>query len=505
MPASGPDGEDSPSGPILCGIETEYGFTVEGHGAEDQIDDAIAFVKGYPGARFEGWDYDYESPRADLRGFSLERLAIDPEDAKRDAGRVWGDPHEVRSDRILPNGARFYNDHGHPEYATPECWSLSELVLHDKAGELVLLDAARAMEDATGKRVVVYKNNTDFHGSSYGTHESYLCPRELGFERLFPAVLPILIARPILTGAGKVGSESGSKVTYQLSSRADFFVEAANAETLFRRPIFNTRDEPHADPRRWIRLHVISGDANMIPGCTRRKVGLVKLAIMLAKAGESPVWEFQSPVRAIQSISRDLTLEAKVELKGQNWTTAYEILESYLAAAENVLELNDEMCALVGECRVLMDDLRGPRTLACRKIDWAAKQHMIDAFLGDSGGKWTDAGLQAYDLEYHNIDGANGLYFALEAMDEVEPYPSIGDRVDRLTEVPEKTRAWARGLAVKRFGDQIVRASWNSLVFRREQDEREVTLPPNLVYTAKLGHAPDVGKFIEMIEEQTHA
>src|SRR5208282_2425209 len=183
MSDDSPAGADAPAGLILAGIETEYGFTVEGRGADDQIDDAIAFLRGYPGPSFIGWDYCYESPRADLRGFRLDHLAVDPEDAKRDAGRTYGAPHEVRSDRVLPNGARFYNDHGHPEYATPECWSLDELIRHDTAGEFVLLRAARSLADATGREVRVYKNNTDFHGSSYGTHESYLVPRAIGFDR----------------------------------------------------------------------------------------------------------------------------------------------------------------------------------------------------------------------------------------------------------------------------------------------------------------------------------
>ncbi len=290
-----PVGAIAPAGLILCGIETEYGFSVESRGADDQVEDATAFVRGYPGVCFSGWDYAYESPRADLRGFKLEHLSVDPEDAKRDVGKSYGAPHEVRSDRILPSGARFYNDHGHPEYATPECWSLDDLVLHDKAGEFVLLRAAHALAEATGREVRVYKNNTDFHGSSYGTHESYLAPRALGFDRLYAAVTPMLVARQILCGAGKVGSESGTRVDYQLSARADFFSEAANAETLFRRPVFNTRDEPHASHAEWIRLHVIAGDANMIPGCTRRKVGLVKLAIRLEIEGQAPTWDLEKP------------------------------------------------------------------------------------------------------------------------------------------------------------------------------------------------------------------
>jgi len=494
-----PTGTDAPVGLILAGIETEYGFTVEGRGADDQIEDAVAFVRGYPGPCFVGWDYCYESPRADLRGFRLDRLAVDPEDAKRDAGRTYGAPHEVRSDRILPNGARFYNDHGHPEYATPECWSLKELELHDTAGQFVLLRAARVLADATGSTVSVYKNNTDFHGSSYGTHESYLVPREVGFDRLFAAVTPMLIARQILCGAGKVGSESGSRADYQLTARGDFFTESANAETLFRRPIFNTRDEPHALPQKWIRLHVISGDANMIPSCTRRKVGLVKLALMLELAGQAPRWSVSHPVRAFQALSRDETRAYRVALDGRNWTTAYEIVESYLAAAETVLDLDAELVSLIAECRALLHDLSGPFVLAPRAIDWAAKKLILDAYREESGASWRDPVLQAYDLEYHNIDPADGLYFALESMEQADPMPSLDERLARLDGAPERSRAYARGLAVARFRGELTRACWRSLTFLVDGEETEVDLPPDRTYPLQLETAANVGTFIQIL------
>jgi proteasome accessory factor A len=493
------------AGRFLAGIETEYGFTVEGRSANEQIDDAIAFVRGYPGDCFAGWDYSYESPRADLRGFRLDRLAFDPEDAKRDAGKDYGAPHDVRSDRILPNGARFYNDHGHPEYATPECRSLAELALHDKAGELVLLRAAKALAESTGRAVRVFKNNTDFHGSSYGTHESYLVPRRLGFDKLFQAVTPILVCRPLLTGAGKVGSESGEKVAFQLSSRADFAVEAANAETLFRRPVFNTRDEPHANPAEWIRLHVISGDANMIPSCTTRKVGLVKLALMLCEIDQAPTWDLLNPPRAFQVVSRDDSMSARLELKGRSWTTADAVIESYFACAERFLDLDTEMLGLIDECRSLIDDLRGERTLARQHIDWAAKRHMLETFISESGSDWNDPTLQAYDLEYHQIDPEEGLYFALESMGDVEPYPALDERLDRLSEVPERTRAWARGLAVRRFKEQLARACWHSLTFRLGDAEEEVVLPPDLIYPAQLATIHDVGTFIDCLRNARNA
>jgi Pup amidohydrolase len=478
---------------ILAGIETEYGLLVEGRGAEDQIDDAKALVRGYPGECLSTWDYRYESPRADLRGFQLERLAVDPVDVRFDEGRSHGKAEDVRSDRILPNGARFYNDHGHPEYSTPECWSLQALADHDRFGETVVLDAARAFAEKEQLEVRVYKNNTDFHGASYGTHENYLVPRSLGFQRLYEAVLPVLIARSILTGAGKVGTESGDWVDYQISQRADFFMEPVNAETLYRRPIFNTRDECHADPKDWIRLHVISGDANMMPACTKRKAGLVKLAIHLAEAGEAPTWKLRDPVRTIHSLSRDLRHEFRVELEGRNWTTAYEMLESLFAAAEAVLPLDQELEGLIAECRALIQPLQNGRWEDVRgQIDWAAKRHVLEQFMAEEGGTWKDSSMRAFDLEYHNVDTEEGLYHALEHMGEISEVP--GPAVEE-----EGTRALARGLAVTRFKEYVQTACWRSISFRLGDNLVEVDLKPDMLYPSDLRDVHDVETFVKVL------
>lgn len=475
--------------PILAGTETEYGFSVEGRGAEDQIDDAIALVRSYPDECFFGWDYRYESPRADLRGFRLDRLAQDPEDAKFDRGRSYGKDQDVRSDRIMPNGARFYNDHGHPEYSTPECWSLDELMEHDANGEFVVLQAARAYAEKIGKEVRVYKNNTDFHGASYGSHESYLVPRSLGWESIYEAVLPMLVVRQILTGAGKVGSESGPKCDYQISQRADFFVEPINTETLFRRPIFNTRDEPHADPREWMRLHVISGDANMMRGCTRRKVGLVKLAIHLCIAGTHPSWTFKDPVRAFQEISRDASQKFGVRLGARSWTTAAEIFESYFAAAQETLDLDWDMKLVIDECQTLLRVGIGHPHFE-DQVDWAKKKAMLDQFIEQERLEWNTELLQAYDLEYHNIDPDLSLFHAMghQLFEQKELWPNNED-----------TRARARGLAVSKFKGHLKTASWSSLTFDIDGKIEEVELRADTAYPSQLEDIDDVGTFISTL------
>jgi hypothetical protein len=487
--------------PILVGIETEYGLLLEGRGAEDQVDDATELVRDYPGPCFVGWDYRYETPRSDLRGFRLESLAFDPEDAKFDEGKSRGPAPDVRADRVLPNGARFYNDHGHPEYSTPECNSIFELAKHDCAGQIVLLLAAQKLEGRLGRRVQVFKNNTDFHGASYGTHENYLAPRPLGYEGAFKALLPMLIARQVLTGAGKVGSESGQHANYQLSQRADFFAEPANAETLFRRPIFNTRDEPHADPSRWMRLHVISGDANMIPACTARKAGLVKLALRLAVEGDCPEWRIADPVRAFQQVSRDESYQFKIELAAGSWTTAGQILESYFAAAEGTMELDDEARWVIETSRQLLIDLYCDPKAFRREVDWAAKRFILEQAIEEEGLSWNSPDLRAYDLEYHNPDPEEGLHAALCVMGEVAPDPPEAELLQCLERVSEPTRARARSIAVRKFRDDLETLSWGSIVFRQQDRLIEVGLAPNGCYPAQLEEISDVGNFIAALRE----
>lgn len=449
--------------PILAGIETEYGFLVEGRTPKEQVSDAMRFVAAYPGSAFVGWDYRQESPRSDLRGFRLDALAYDPEDAKFDAGNpTTHATAEERADRVTVFGARLYNDHGHPEFSTPECFSLADLVAHDWEGVRAMLACCSGF-DLPAK---LYRNNTDFHGASYGTHENYLVPRALGFDRLYRAIMPVLVARQILCGAGKVGSEKGSWCDFQISQRADFFAEPYNAETLYRRPIFNTRDEPHADPAEWIRLHVIAGDANMIPTSTRWKAALVKLAIALEEVEESPCWSLTSPVEAFQAISRDASHEFRVELSGGSHTTAYDLLESYLAAARATLDLDPEMRETLEEMDDALARLRKGWQEVRRQVDWAAKRWMLETHGEVEGAAWRDPYAQSLDLAYADLDPEEGLYYGLVEMEEVEPPPESPTS-------PPPTRAALRAVAAQ---DPAVRGlSWSCV---RYEDGHETYLDP---------------------------
>lgn len=473
--------------PILAGIDCEYGILVKGKGAEEQIEYAQTLVESFSNeGLFVGWDYRFENPRNDLRGFELKNLAIDPNDAKYDVGRQQRSSIEIRADRVLPNGSRFYNDHGHPEFATPESFSIFELAQLDQLGESVVRQAGEFSEFD----VTLYKNNTDYHGASYGTHESYSVPRSHSFEDIYAAVLPMLVVRQILTGAGKVGSEEGDWCDFQLSQRADFFVESANAETLWRRPIFNTRDEPHADPAKWIRLHVISGDANMNPTSTALKVGLVKLALWLLDADEAPKWDIASPVKAFKSISRDSSHNFRIELAKGNWTTGSQILESYFAAAEATLELNDEAHWVIESGRKLLADLTNDWDSFRKSVDWAAKLQFLDQIREEESLTWRDPLLQAYDLEYSNVNPDDGLYYALRDMGEIveQTFP-LGD--------PPRSRAFVRGIAIQNFPKELTSVGWRGITFGSEF----VELHPDVAYPDSIADITDVETFIKTLKD----
>src|SRR5205807_2807344 len=244
--------------PKVCGIETEYGIVLRGAAESNPIMASSLLINAYVNQlqRKVGWDFEDESPGRDARGFAREG-AMAPE----------VETHLVNA--VLTNGARYYVDHAHPEFSTPECSNAMELLRYDKAGERIL---TRSMEAAgrllpNGEEIVVYKNNSDHKGNSYGCHENYLMNRAVPFARIVQHVVPHFVSRQIYTGAGKVGTESSAggsaDVAFQLSQRADFFEEEVGLETTLKRPIVNTRDEPHADAQKYRRLHVIVGDANL--------------------------------------------------------------------------------------------------------------------------------------------------------------------------------------------------------------------------------------------------
>src|SRR5690349_9158776 len=333
----------------LFGIETEYGIGRQDQDDIDAVVESMELVRAYLKGPFERrWDYAGEDPHEDARGFRVSGLAQDKEEdefAKLDAHRPFSF-HEMKSDLVLPNGARFYNDHTHPEYSTPECRTLKDLLAQDRAGERIAQRAAhRRNKNLGGSHVQLYKNNTDFHGHSYGCHDNYLVSRSIPFPQLVTGLIPFLVSRQVIAGAGKVGIEAQESGfvpgAYQLSQRADFMETDLSVDTMHNRPILNTRDEPHADPKKYRRLHLIIGDANMCEYATALKVGTTQLVLELIARGAAPAMELDEPVSAIKQISRDADLKAMVRLKDRRHLSGVEIQECYCEAAQRTLSGKD--------------------------------------------------------------------------------------------------------------------------------------------------------------------
>lgn len=500
----------------LFGMDTEYGFTVEGVEPGDLIREATALVESYPGKTGKPWDYRREDPRADQRGFRVKHLTTNPDDAQYDKPTSGTPPtqEQVRADRVLVNGARFYNDHGHPEYATPECAGIRDLVAYEKAGERILLESAHARSKQTGKAVSIYKNNTDYHGISYGTHEDYLMRRDAPWQNVFNALMPFFVTRQIFAGAGKIGIEPrqnwASGGVYQLAQRSDFFMEEASVDTLHRRPIVNTRDEPHADPNKYRRLHVIVGDSNMSEWATALKIGTTLLVIELIEQGWQPAFGIRNPVDTIKAISRDPSLTWNLTLSDGRQATALDVQRSYLANAyERFAGKNDEYDWILGEWQDILDDLEAGYEQTADRIDWAAKRHLLETYIEEEGLNWNDENLPSLDLAYHDIDPENSLYYALEQGGSIRRVVDEA-MVEAATVCPPlNTRAAIRGIAVEKFQNEIVAISWSRLVLRDGEHTRTLDLT-NLVdrdlttLAPRLQAAASVAEFVDAVRAFGH-
>src|SRR4051794_14573470 len=297
----------------IMGTETEFGISVQGQPTANPMVASSQVVNAYASAalhvRRARWDFEEESPLRDARGFDMSREVAD-------ASQLTDEDMGL-ANVILTNGARLYVDHAHPEYSTPECTNPLDVVRWDKAGEQVALDATRFAEAIPGAApIVLYKNNTDNKGASYGAHENYLMRRSTPFSDIVRNLTPFFVSRQVVCGAGRVGiGQDGREDGFQISQRADYFEVEVGLETTLKRPIINTRDEPHADPEKYRRLHVIIGDANLAEVSTYLKVGTTALVLaMIEDRFIGAELAVEQPVRALREVSHDPTLKHEVRL-----------------------------------------------------------------------------------------------------------------------------------------------------------------------------------------------
>lgn len=454
----------------LLGLETEYGIIREDMESSDPVEESMKLLQACERKSIFGkWAYSQENSHLDMRGFKVSSLAQDEEEdafCAEDRKRPYS-YLDMKCDRVLTNGARFYNDHTHPEYSTPECRSVLSLVAHDVAGERIVAECVNIRNQELGdKSLQVFKNNTDYSGHSYGTHDNYLIPRETPFEDLVKGLAPFLVTRQLYAGAGKVGSEcDGDFQGLQLAQRSDFIETLLSIETMTNRPLINTRDEPHAVSSRYRRLHLILGDANMSAYATALKVGSTSLVLNLIASGEKfPDLELADPVSDVLQVSLNHT--GVLQRKTHGTITALEVQEAYLEAAQKAFAGKDrEWDWVLTEWKRTLDELRhSPEKLADR-IDWAIKEKLFTGFMQSEGLGWDDPLLKSLDLEYHNLDPDRGLYRGLEQEGEVCSLLSEEEIVRAVESPPEGTRAQVRGQAVAQSAENIKRIHWTGVEF----------------------------------------
>jgi Pup amidohydrolase len=468
----------------VMGVESEYGISSPGQPGANAMLLCSQVVNAYAAAasraRRAKWDFEEESPLRDARGFDLDRGVADPSQlTDEDLGLA---------NVILTNGARLYVDHAHPEYSSPEVTGPRDAVVWDKAGERVMAEAATAAASIPQAGPIrLYKNNTDNKGASYGTHENYLMRRDTPFAAIVRHLTPFFVSRQVVCGSGRVGiGQDGRDHGFQISQRADYFEVEVGLETTLKRPIINTRDEPHADAEKYRRLHVIIGDANLSEISTYLKMGTTALVIAMTEdAWLQDELTLLRPVSALHQVSHDPTLRTTVELRDGRRITALELQHEYVDP-----ETADVLARWESVLTRLTDD---PLRLS-HELDWVAKLELLQAYRDRDGLGWDSARLEAVDLQYSDVRADKGLYHRLVARGRMERLVSDAEVERAVTSPPEDTRAYFRGECLRRYAADIAAASWDSVIFDlpgRDSLQRVPTLEPLRGTKAHVGELLD--------------
>ena len=475
------------------GTETEYGVSTPTDSSVNPMLASSQVVNGYAGSTPEGaqrdrrtrWDFEEENPLRDARGFEVgmgmsDHLAGEPDDELGLANV------------ILTNGARLYVDHAHPEYSTPEVTTPLDIVRWDKAGEQVMLDASRrAGQLPGGGPINLYKNNTDNKGASYGTHENYLMARQMPFAEIVRHLTPFFVSRQVIVGAGRVGiGQDGREHGFQLSQRADFFEVEVGLETTLKRPIINTRDEPHADPEKYRRLHVIIGDANLSETSTYLKVGTTCLVLAMIEDGwlrqNAIDLAVENPVSALRAVSHDPSLRHQVQLRDGRTMTGLQLQLAYCEQAKKHVEdrlgsdVDPVTADVLARWESTLDRLAlDPMSLA-DELDWVAKLSLLEGYREREGLDWDAPKLHLVDLQYADVRADKGLYNRLVARGSMKTLVTEQAVQRAVTAPPEDTRAYFRGRCLEKFPSQVAAASWDSVIFDvgRESLQRVPTMEP---------------------------
>ncbi|PVG83892.1 proteasome accessory factor PafA2 [Nocardioides gansuensis] len=483
----------------VMGTEVEYGISVQGMPAANPMVASSQVVNAYASstvkARRARWDFEEESPLRDARGFDMSRQVADPSQLT--------DEDMGLANVILTNGARLYVDHAHPEYSTPEVTNPLDVVRWDKAGEQVMLDASKAAARIPGASpILLYKNNTDNKGASYGAHENYLMRRSTPFAEIVRHLIPFFVSRQVVCGAGRVGiGQDGREHGFQLSQRADYFEVEVGLETTLKRPIINTRDEPHADPEKYRRLHVIIGDANLAEVSTYLKVGMTALVLaMIEDRFITRDLSVESSVASLRAVSHDPGLTHLLRLHDGRTLTAVQLQMEYLELARKHVEdrlgadADPQTLDVLDRWESVLTRLEDDPMQLAGELDWVAKLKLLQQYRDRDGLEWDDAKLHLIDLQYADIRPEKGLYHRLVAGGRIQRLLDDASVERAMHDPPEDTRAYFRGRCLEKYADSVAAASWDSVIFDlpgRESLQRVPTLDPLRGSRAHVGELLD--------------
>ncbi len=477
--------------PKVVGIEQEYAINVKPAEELSPFQASCLLVNAY--ARKAGlrepemsmlWDYGHETPFQDIRGALFGRKSGRDITRKED---------NLLINAILPNGARLYCDHAHPEYSTPECLSARDAAACDRAGELILAEAVKLAEETLPETdIKLFKNNVDHQGRSYGCHENYLMDARAHQDcfvdnpgKARRILIPFLVTRQIFAGSGKPGP------SFQISQRADFMDCLFGLDTMFNRPIINTRQEHHADAKRFRRLHLIVGDSNMSEFATILKVGTTQIVLQMMEDGFIRAdLSLKDPLRAIRQVSAGF--DAEIELEDGRKTTALGIQRRFLELAveyglkrdfphvpelENILKGWDDTLNGLGNLKLSADfDLEDDPSDLTKRLDWVLKLWLFNRYRRKKTLPWDHSQLKVLDLQYHNIDRSEGLFYSLQARGMAENILCDNEIEAFVCEPPVDTRAWFRGKCVQKFPLELYLVNWEVVGFDHGDTRRMVPL-----------------------------
>ncbi len=481
----------------VMGIETEYGVSVPGHPHVNAMLTSSRVVNAYAMATLgerrskPRWSYDEETPLRDARGYDMTRAEADPTQlTDEDLGLA---------NLILTNGARLYVDHAHPEFSSPEVTNPRDALLWDRAGMAIMARAAELASAVPGSQPIqLYKNNTDNKGASYGCHENYLMRRETPFGDIVRHLTPFFVSRQVIAGAGRVGrGQDGRGQGFQLSQRADFFEVEVGLETTLKRPIINTRDEPHADPERYRRLHVIVGDANLAELSTYLKLGTTSLVLAMIEEGALDVdWMPERPVHEMHAVSHDPDLVHQIRLRSGRSLTAVELQWEYCEQARKFVDdrtgadTDAQTVDVLARWESVLSRLESDPDSLVGELDWVAKRSMLEGYRRRDNLSWDAPRLQLVDLQYSDVRPDKGLSQRLEQRGSLTRLTTEDEVRHAIERPPTDTRAYFRGECLRRYGESVAAASWDSVIFDvagHDALQRVPTLEPTRGTRAHVG------------------